>query len=79
MSRALHPDNALRTFQRVVHYRRAAWRGDVVAKPNARDFHATRLRYALRHIDLVEVVDSEGADVEPGLYFCDSIGFKKIY
>ena len=29
--------------------------------------------------DLVEVVDSEGADVEPGLYFCDSIGFKKIY
>ena len=29
--------------------------------------------------DLVEVVDPEGADVDPGLYFCDSIGFEKIY
>ena len=26
--------------------------------------------------DVVEIID--GADVEPGFYFCDSIGFKKV-
>lgn len=39
---------------------------------------AHRMR-SLSVSDLVEVVDPEGANVEPGLYFCDSIGFKKIY
>lgn len=32
--------------------------------------------HSLSVSDVVEVVDSE--DVEPGFYFCDSIGFKKV-